>query len=422
MMKVLWITNIMLPPLCQELNLPIPVIGGWMYSSAKRLKMTFPLLKLAVATVYSGKSYLRYVIDDTIYYLLPLKGKNMQKYHKHLEEYWRDVYSEFTPALVHLHGSEFPHGLAFLNACPEARTVVSIQGLVSVCARYYLGDMSFRDVLKNITFRDIVRCNNLWQQKNSFTKRGLIERKIIHKAGNVIGRTSWDKVHATAISTDIKYYHCNETLRDEFYRHTWIYEKCEKHSIFLSQAGYPVKGFHKLLMALPLVIREFPDVKVYVAGFDIRCVDSLKSRLRRGGYGQYILSLIEHLKIANHITFMGVLSEKQMCEQYLKANVFVCPSSIENSPNSLGEAQLMGVPCIASYVGGIPDMMEGYEYGSVYRYEEFEMLAEEIITFFLRHDYSSDSGIVMARRRHDKKLNAERTLEIYKQLIFSDMK
>lgn len=46
-----------------------------------------------------------------------------------------------------------------------------------------------------------------------------------------------------------------------------------------------------------------------------------------------------------------------MIEQYLKAHIFVCPSSVENSPNSLGEAQLLGVPCIGSIAGGIPSML-----------------------------------------------------------------
>lgn len=388
-----------------------------MYSSARRLEEVFPSLKLAVATVYSGKSYQKVVIDGVTYYLLPLKGKNMQKYHRHLELFWRETTQDFQPDLVHLHGTEFPHGLAFLNANPNVKALVSIQGLVSVCARYYLADIHWWDILKSITFRDIVRFDNLWQQRRNFAVRGKYEQAIIRRSGNVIGRTSWDWAHACSIEPNINYYFCNETLRDEFYYHTWRYDKCEKHSLFLSQASYPLKGLHKVLMALPLVKKVYPDVKVYIGGIDIRGVDSLNSRLRRSGYGQYILYMIRKMHLAENVYFLGTLSEKQICERYLKANIFICPSSIENSPNSLGEAQLLGVPCIASYVGGVPDMMVGYNRGAVYRFEEVEMLACEIIKMFSIEHYTDESASAVAHLRHDKIKNAERMIEIYKDVI-----
>lgn len=41
----------------------------------------------------------------------------------------------------------------------------------------------------------------------------------------------------------------------------------------------------------------------------------------------------------------------------LNANMFLLPSAIENSPNALGEAQMLGVPCVSSRVGGVEDMI-----------------------------------------------------------------
>ena len=42
------------------------------------------------------------------------------------------------------------------------------------------------------------------------------------------------------------------------------------------------------------------------------------------------------------------------------------PSSCENSPNSLGEAMLLGMPCVASNAGGIPDMLAAGREGLLY--------------------------------------------------------
>lgn len=68
------------------------------------------------------------------------------------------------------------------------------------------------------------------------------------------------------INSNIHYFFNNETLRKEFYQDEfWNYYNCEKHSIFISQATAPYKGFHVLLEAAGLVKRRYPDLKVYVA-------------------------------------------------------------------------------------------------------------------------------------------------------------
>jgi len=66
------------------------------------------------------------------------------------------------------------------------------------------------------------------------------------------------------------------------------------------------------------------------------------------------------------ISFTGRLTAEEMKAQYLKSGLYVCCSSNENSPNSLGEAMLLGVPCVAAAVGGIPDLFEGGVDGILY--------------------------------------------------------
>ena len=102
---------------------------------------------------------------------------------------------------------------------------------------------------------------------------------------------------------------------------------------------------------------------------------TFKDRLKRSGYGRFIFSLIRRYGIESHINFLGSLSAEGMKKAYLRADIFLCPSSIENSPNSLGEAQILGVPCLSSYCGGVPSMVKDGESALLYRFEEFEMLA-----------------------------------------------
>lgn len=415
-MKVLWVSNIIFPYPSIQLNIEPPVAGGWMLASAFRLSTQQNDIHLAVATVYKGQKIRKFESDNIVYFLLPLNGNNT-KYNKSLEHYWKAIVDDFMPDLVHIHGTEFAHGLAFINACPDIKTVVSIQGLVSVISNYYYSGISISQIIKNITFRDIIRKDSIIQQKRKLYKRGLIETEILKKTSDVIGRTSWDKSHVLAINPNLRYHFCNETLREEFYHHIWNYSNCEKHSIFVSQAWYPIKGLHKLLEAMPLILREFPDTKIYVAGTDITKTDNFSDLIRISGYGKYIRSLIYKYNLCDKVIFTGPLNETKMCQQYLKANIFVCPSSIENSPNSLGEAQILGVPYLSAYVGGTPDMVSQQNNLSLYRFEEIEQLAYKICSIF---DKKENANIVNERNtaleRHDPTLNTRQLLKIYNSI------
>lgn len=400
----------MLPPICEALNIKVPVTGGWMYSSLKNLQK-FDDLEFAVATVYNGREFVSRLIGNTTYYLLPIGNKNNQRYLPHLEPLWHRVNQEFKPDIIHIHGTEYTQGLAYIRACGNKGVVVSIQGLVSVYERYYLAGILPKEIIRNITLRDTLRCDNIFKQKKKFLQRGEYEKEYIRSVKHVIGRTSWDKAHVRAINPDIHYHFCNETLRDEFYKHTWNYESCEKHSIFSSQAGYPIKGLHQLLKAMPLILREYPDTKLYVAGGDIT-----KSKwYRLSGYASYIKRLIEENGLRDMVNFTGMLSEKDMCARYLRSNVFVCPSAIENSPNSLGEAQLLGVPCIASYIGGVPDMMQNNEL-CMYRFEETEMLAEKVCTIFSQGSEANVMSRTIAAERHNPTINSNVMHNIYNEI------
>lgn len=409
-MKILWITNIMLPPICEATGHKGYSVGGWMYSSLKNLK-TNSNNKYAVATIYNGDKLIEQEIEGTTWYLLPMKGKKTVKYNKSLERYWREIQNTFNPNVVHIHGSEYPHGLAYINACGPSGVVVSIQGLISVYTRYYASGIAFSDT-KKTTFRDKIRRDGILRGQKSFEKRGRFEIELLSHVNHIIGRTEWDKAHAWAINPKAQYHHCGETLRDSFYNHRWVYEKCEPHSIFVSQASYPIKGVHMLFEALPLILHHYPDTKVYVAGYD----STVAPWWRIGSYGKYLKKMIARLGISEHIEFTGMLDEKAMCDRYLKSNLFVCCSAIENSPNSLGEAQLLGMPYVASFVGGVPEIA-GMNADVLYRFEETEMLAKKICDIFALG--SSYKPAPYDTSMYDGTANTQSLLETYRQICLN---
>ena len=147
---------------------------------------------------------------------------------------------------------------------------------------------------------------------------------------------------------------------------------------------------------------------------------SIKDKLLMTYYGKYIKKMIKKLNLERNVVFTGPLDEKKMCQRYLKSHVFVCPSSIENSPNSLGEAMILGVPSVASYVGGIPDMLKDKEEGFLYQHDSPYMLAQYFCEIFENQDLAlkfSKNARERALKTHDRDENTRRLIEIYNEIV-----
>lgn len=415
-MKVLWITNILFPQVFEKLQngKKSNMSGGWMIGAADALIQLYDV-KLYVATVSRlVKQLTRLEVANVIYYIIPA-GKGNCTENKEYIPFWKTIQNEINPDIVHIHGTEYSHGYSYIKACGKNNVIISIQGLISICSRFYLGNLSLYDIYSNITLRDIFKGTIISEQKR-FRKRGDYEKDMIRSVDYIIGRTSWDKSHVLSLNPNVLYYYCNETLRSEFYNaEVWNYSSCKKHSIFLTQAGYPLKGFHQVLKAMPFILQKYPDTTIRVAGENIIRNNSISDIMHYTGYGKYVKKLIKKLGLENKITFVGKLNAEQMKNEYLNSNVFICPSSIENSSNSLGEAQLLGVPCIASYVGGNMDMMKSNE-DNLYRFEEVEMLANKICSIFESEETQIDMTSI-AYARHNKKENANQLYNIYIDIL-----
>ena len=410
-MNILWITNTVFPEaktLLTGNKNDLKSSGGWMVAGASSL-VSDENIRLAVASIANVDKLTHEQGNKKEYYLIP-KGAGNDHINHDYEAYFKRICDEFRPDVTHIHGTEFSHGLAFVEACGAEHVVVSIQGICAEIGNHYLDGLSYKDVIKNITIRDIIK-GTPFAEKKSWLKRGEYERALLKKVKHVIGRTEWDHAFVWTINNNITYHNCNETLRPEFYSGHWQYEKCNPHTIFVSQAYYPIKGLHQLIKALPMILREYPDIKVRIAGNNV-LEYSIKHRT---SYFQYLRTLIQKNNLHDCIHFCGPLSAEEMKQEYLSANVFVCPSSIENSSNALSEAILLGVPVLASYVGGLPTIMEGQQQ-NLYRYDDVDVLAYKVCDLFAKKEEQLNT-IKIASQRHNVEANSKTLLDIYKKIL-----
>ena len=217
----------------------------------------------------------------------------------------------------------------------------------------------------------------------------------------------------------------NETMRREFYEGQWRLSGCEEHSIFLGQGDYPLKGMHFALNAMSLLAAKYPDLKLYVAGNSVIAHGSLKERLKLSAYGKYLLSLIREYGLQDKVIMSGKLDALEMKERFLKSSVFLCPSVLENSPNTVGEAQLLGVPVAASKTGGIPDMVSDGRDGLLFPVGDERKISQAIEALWDRT--KGADGLCLAERlsrqarkkaskAYDGERNYQRLTEVYGEI------
>lgn len=411
-MRVLWLCNLMPGDVRQALEGKTQAGGLWVDSVLSGLRQAGETIHILCP---GGDN--RGSLDERCSYTTFREGLPYV-YLPELEQLFTEEIRAFQPDVIHIWGTEYGHTLAMMNAAEKCGslpdTVISIQGLCSVYAIHYAEGLPSR-VQEGYTFRDLVRRDNVLQQQKKFALRGELEIAALKKARHIIGRTRWDRACTAAVNPQAEYHFCNETLREPFYTGRWRYEDCRKHRVFASSCSYPVKGFHYLLEAFAEVCKTWPDAVLAVPGQSFLEA----SKLRRTRYQKYLGELARRYGVEDRLEFLGSLSAGEMKKAYLNSNVFVLPSTIENSPNSLGEAMLLGVPCVAADVGGVTDLMTMDKEGCIYPSSAPYMLAYWIDQVFRMEDRAEAMGQAArahAAVTHDPEKNLTALLDIYESL------
>ena len=410
-MKVLWFVNIIFPEAERLLGWSeeLKSTGGWLVASGEELALEG--IDLCVASQSGLVHELKFLKGErTLYAIIPNDNKGLVNSFKVIKE-------SFQPDIIHIHGTESPMGDVWVKEYGSCNVVLSVQGVLSAILKYHHKGLSNWDIFLNLTMHDVLR-KTIWGEQKGYVEKSEKERTLIRQLKYVLGRTFFDNAYIVNINPGIRYFHCNESLREEFYSGKWNYDKCEKHTLFLSQGHAPLKGLHFLLLALPLVIKKYPDTKVRIGGVNIIKNKSIGERLRLSGYGKFILGIIKKYGLKERVEFLGPLNATKMKEELIKANVYVCPSTIENSPNSLAEAQILGTPCVGSDAGGIPDFISSREFGLLYRYDDPIMLAHCICeSFQASSSYDNTLMRKCAAKRHNRLINCTAMIKIYNQIL-----
>lgn len=301
---------------------------------------------------------------------------------------------DFRPDLIQIWGTETVIAVAGAMAAPNIPKVIFQQGIIGIHARY-----------KKTCFQPAAQDHGAamkrfaYQQLRERVKEELFRRQIaweqtaIRTCGNVILDSEFAEAYCRSLSPDIRCFRYQLLPNARFIDGKWSYEGCERHTIFTIAATTPMKGLQQLLRALALVRREFPDVKLFVPGNF-----GLHNGAPSGAFETWIADFLQKNDLADRVSFIGRQNVDGMVAQLERANVFVSPSCMEVHALSLREAMSVGVPCVSSVCGSVQEFVEHGRSGLLYRYEEYEVLAREIMALFRDPERAQRLGACAAQR------------------------
>lgn len=419
--RVLWLCNAIIPQVSEKLNVNTGTGGGWLNQLSDIFDKRDDIELCIVAPFLQGDELAHITFGNkSEFYGFPKKIHEPWIYDDSVEGVFARILAEFKPDLVHIFGTEFPHTLSMVRAFNNPdKTIIHVQGIISAIAKHYTAFLPEK-VVKRYSFRDFIKRDNIEKQQDKFALRGEYEIEAIKKVRQVFHRTEWDEAVIKGINPTVCLHYAQEMMRGSFYSGTWSYEDCEKYSIFISQGNYPLKGLHIMLEALRSVKELYSGVKLYIAGDDILTVSSFKEKVRESYYSKYIRRLIIDWDLTENVEFTGPLSEEKMKQRYLKSNVFVSASSIENSSNSVAEAMILGVPIVSSFVGGCTSLVEHGVNGLLYQADAPYMLAYYICKIFEDKDIASSIGrkeVEKACALYEKEKIVDSILQTYKEML-----
>lgn len=339
-MRVLWFTNCLTERACAAFGASRSSLsGGWMDALYDAVVARDPALRMCIASADSASGLERTQLGSTEFVRFPAGRRGVARA--------ISLVHLFAPDVVHVHGSEFFYGLVAQDPSIRSRVAISLQGLVGACSAWpaFFGNLPPWQVLQLHRLPELAIGRGLLPTYFGFRRNARREREILSLTGHVLGRTAWDRAHAQAINPGVRYHHVGELLRVPFWSQRWDIGRCRRQSIIFTNAGHPRKGVEVLLDAFQIVRRSFPDAILRVAG-------GISSR---SGYGRHMRRTLGGL---SGVELLGSLDASQMVRILCDTHLFVSPSFIDNSPNALCEAQLVGMPVVATYVGGVPSLVE----------------------------------------------------------------
>jgi len=419
-MKVLWFTGVQLPAVTSEKLSH----AGWQEGLRQALDKHYPNIQLGIAS-FGTNEYQPFKKANATYFNIFREPKqesrlsriitNWKHYNVNSEELQQclQVVERFDPDLIYIFGTENPFGL--LCDRFSVPSIISIQAVLNGYKERVFSGLPIRDVISEVVSKKCLMGVGVFHKWWRMSQQAEVEKEIFSRCQYYDGRTTWDEQWLEILNPDADYFHIDRVLSDNYYQAEWKSKKAHQGLIYCTSSNAAFKGGISLVRAIiELKKRGRSKIQLRMAGVHP------KSRV-----GLTIRRLINKHHLQKQITMLGRILPSQIINEMKRASLFVLPSHIDNSPNSLAEAMVVGMPCIASDAGGIPSMLEDGMEGLIYPHQDISSLADKV-EILLDHPKQALKYGKNARRtaltRHDPEKIADKAVSMYKEVIRSSSK
>lgn len=416
-MRVLWFTN---TSSCYKNKNKRGYNGGGWISSLELALKSMPDIELSVAFYSNNVSKVMKEVGEngTVYYLMPRPYKSfyymwvtimgrLNESSRMQEEMaipqFLEIVHDCNPDIIQIFGSENIYGL--IAKYIDIPVVLHIQGILNTCLNAFLPPFtSWRDYIgQSNTLKARIR---MLSEKIAWQRNCITERKIFTSIKYFIGRTEWDKRISQLMSPQSKYYYCSEILRDTFYLNDISRNLPLKPTFVTTISSQFYKGFDMVLKTAQ-ILKEFVGVE-----FEWKVFGDVNPKMIEKITG------ISHRNV--NVFLCGVASAEKIKLALLNSTAYIHTSYIDNSPNSLCEALLLGVTSVSTNVGGIPSLIENETNGFLVPANDPYQMAY-IMAFLINNPILNmevgNKAKEMALERHDKSSILSNLLYIYSDIL-----
>lgn len=417
-MKILWFTN---TPSNASLEFGYNNFAGGWISSLETLVNEKGIYKLGICFFYYGDSFKKLTKDKTIYYGIPIGRVNtvkriidrqLVKLYDENSSIVDEVIDEFKPDLVHVFGTEMGYGKLLMNR--SERVLFHLQGLIApYCEVFFPLGFSKLNLLRYAGLGPLLRGITPVNTFKYFKKRADREIAIIRHWKYFVGRTEWDRNYIQLINPRAIYFHCEEVLRKEFFLDQW-HQPSELANGSNIVIGTTISSFlYKGLDLIYKVMDLLTNYRIQWKVFGISDNDSLINLTRK--------TICNNDKSYN-IEFFGQINACSLINELKTCHFYVHPSYIDNSPNSICEAMLLGMPILSSCAGGIKSLIIDKETGFLFNpYDKYDLsgLLVYLISNYEKAKIAGKKARETAITRHSPESVLDRLSVIYNS-VYND--
>ncbi len=408
-MKVLWLSN------CSLVDIENKGTGSWLFSMSKALCSRG--IELYNITQTSNSKLIEKQGNNIKEWLLPkTKLINGLPPQSHINLIL-NIVKEINPDIIHIWGVELYWGLLSARGYLKGNILLEIQGLYSSCAEVYYGGMSFNEILSTFRLKEILAFNrSLPYGKWKAKKKLVYEKEIIGTHKYISVQSEWVKARISPyISEGTVILDTGIIVRDEFYEcASWEYKGNDNPIVFAMSSGVVAyKGIHILLKSLFLLKKQYPGIKLHLAG-DFQQGSKF---YKKGGYVKFLEKLIKLYDL--DVVFLGPLNASELIQEMKKCDVMVQPSFVESYSLALAEAMTVGIPCVVSFAGAMSELAIDNESALFYSPMDYYKCARQISRLLESQDLSnklSQKSKEVACLRNKSDLVIETQLNIYNKI------